>query len=295
MTSQTPMSDERLAEVKDALAKLNDQFGQNCRIVCECFDDPAFDEDDEPQTRIVVTETSGDPFAPGETYTALFETCQPGWVAEFFHAAPGRMRDLLAEIERLRARDHDGLRWEGHLAGNLSNAQDALNDAAAEIVRLRSRVEIARQTAIDMARVIRDPEVWKYSSRILSDLGGHETPNGVVFKRLHEEIERLKTEISNAVDALSGHGREAYAVSQSLEDGINTDHLHAAAERDGLTDEVERLQKALSDRGSMWADVHDLLSEFRDSDRTDNELTNAVMALIFRVAALTSDQPGGSK
>jgi hypothetical protein len=71
-------------------------------------------------------------------------------------------------------------------------------------------------------------------------LGGH-------VKALAGEVERLKAEIAGAVDALNKPGRDAYAVAGSLEDGINTDHLHCAAERGGLFVETE-IQAELLDR-----------------------------------------------
>lgn len=116
------------------------------------------------------------------------------------------------------------------------------------------------------------------------------------------EAEKLRTEISDAADALSDYGRDAYATAGSLEDGINTDHMHAAADLAAMRTiaterseacgraeaEIERLRNLHS---SAWADVRALLVEHRDSATTDNELTNTVMAIF----SPTDDQPGGSR
>lgn len=115
-----------LDPIKVRLDAVEALFGRNWKIA-----------DDEGSDCHVLTEDSGDPFTVGEEFVPICVTSQENpelW--EFLRTGLDVQRNLIAEIERLRTKDRDGLKWEANLAEKLLHAQGVLREAAAEIAGL---------------------------------------------------------------------------------------------------------------------------------------------------------------
>lgn len=99
-------------------------------------------------------------------------------------------------------------------------------------------------------------------------------------RNLVAEVEKLTKQremLRIAVEDLRKQDKHTTSLWQGAQNALNE-----------ATAENERLRNLHS---SAWADVHALLAEGRDTDWTDNELTNAVMALFSR----DNEKPGGPR